>query len=72
MYAAAEEDVDGIPDLDFPNGDASLNEIRFDGWTKEDIFYFYHLGLILYHLHSLQERSSLIIGYWKNVFASVV
>ena len=38
FLAAAEEDMDGIPGLESPDADKSLNEIRFDGWTEEDFF----------------------------------
>ena len=34
----SEEDIDDIPGLESPDGDKSLNEIRFDGWTEEDFF----------------------------------
>ena len=38
LLTASEEDMDGIPGLESPDGDKSLNEIRFDGWTEEDFF----------------------------------
>ena len=38
LLAATEEDMDNIPGFDFPNGEKSLNEIRFDGWTIDDFF----------------------------------
>ena len=39
LLAAAEEDTTaGIPGLDAPIGEESLDEIRFGGWTEEDYF----------------------------------
>ena len=38
LLAAVEENMDSIPGLYFPDGEKSLNEIRFDGWTKDDFF----------------------------------
>lgn len=34
----AVEDMDSIPDLDLSGSAQSLNDIRFDGWTREDFF----------------------------------
>ena len=38
LAVTEEEDLESILDLDSPNGDKSLNEIRFDGWTDDDFF----------------------------------
>ena len=38
LLAATEKDMDSIPGLYFPNGEKSLNEIRFEGWTEEDFY----------------------------------
>ena len=34
----ASENMDSIPDLEFPDSGQSLNDLRFEGWTKEDYF----------------------------------
>ena len=36
--ATEEEDLESILDINSPNADKSLNEIRFDGWTDDDFF----------------------------------
>ena len=38
LLAATEGDMGSILDLENPDEDKSLNEIRFDGWTEEDFF----------------------------------